>query len=196
MTERMNGKTPWEFACEWYGEKEIARAISDQRWNDTMPRDTGSFEFAKWLTNQYRLAMTKGIQIGQQDANQRLRDEVADLKDCREHLRRLGEISGCDHCDSSDERSVQVSHIKRAFDRLATDNDELRQKLTETNGKLAAAEARSESWRNMAAKEVNLRMKIAERLAKAETIIREHLDHSSDGVLLCTYEGPLYCPKC
>lgn len=66
---------------------------------------------------------------------QRLRDDVADLEDCREHLRRLGEISGCDHCDSSDERSVQVSHIKRAFDRIATDNGELREMLQKTTAR-------------------------------------------------------------
>ena len=32
------------------------------------------------------------------------------------------------------------------------------------------------------------------RLAAAESIIREELAHSADGVLICRYEGPLYCP--
>ena len=39
-------------------------------------------------------------------------------------------------------------------------------------------------------------VELKQRLAEAEAIIREHLDHSADGVLLCTYDGPLYCPKC
>ena len=33
-------------------------------------------------------------------------------------------------------------------------------------------------------------------IEQLQFIIREHLEHSADGVLLCTYNGPLHCPKC
>lgn len=34
---------------------------------------------------------------------------------------------------------------------------------------------------------------VAKRLAD---IIKTHLEHSADGVLLATHQGPLYCPEC
>lgn len=69
----MNGKmkTPWEFASEWYQPDEIHRSINQLRnpltgdRSKQIPEDVTSREFAEWLTNQYRLAMCKGIQIGQ-----------------------------------------------------------------------------------------------------------------------------------
>ncbi len=59
----------------------------------------------------------------------RLRDEVASLDDCREHLRRLGQISGCDHVDSPDSRAQQVRHIEDVFDHLQDEIRELRIQL-------------------------------------------------------------------
>lgn len=69
----IEGKTSWEFACSWYKEDEIARALqpkppgsftfTTKAW-DEIPTDVRSPEFAKWLTHQYRLAMTKGIDLG------------------------------------------------------------------------------------------------------------------------------------
>lgn len=56
---------------------------------------------------------------------ERTRDEIADLEDCRERLRELGHYCGCDHVESSDERGVQVRHIREAFARLRADNDRL-----------------------------------------------------------------------
>lgn len=47
-----------------------------------------------------------------------LRDDVKDLEDCRELLRRLGQLCGCDHVDGADERLVQVQHIEEEFERL------------------------------------------------------------------------------
>lgn len=45
--------------------------------------------------------------------------ELDDLRDCKELLRDLGRHCGCDHVESSDERSVQVQHIEEAFDKQA-----------------------------------------------------------------------------
>ena len=59
----------------------------------------------------------------------RLRDEVASLEDCREHLRQLGQISGCDHVESPDCRAQQVRHIEEAFEKLQDENRELRSQL-------------------------------------------------------------------
>ena len=64
-------KTPWQFACDWYQPEEIFYAINrrrDQLVKDTsnqIPSVVTSQEFAEWLTHQYRLAMRKGIEIGQ-----------------------------------------------------------------------------------------------------------------------------------
>lgn len=69
----LGGKTPWEFACEWYTPGEIAWSIARAKNGfggfviedaKKIPADVYSQEFAEWLTNQYRLAMTKGIEIG------------------------------------------------------------------------------------------------------------------------------------
>jgi hypothetical protein len=45
---------------------------------------------------------------------QRLRDEVADLEDCRNCLLQLGGISGCDHIASADERRQLVRCVEEA----------------------------------------------------------------------------------
>jgi len=65
-------KTPWEFACDWYQPEEIHRTLNRRRdpltgdIGEQIPEDVTSREFADWLTNQYRLAMNKGIQIGRE----------------------------------------------------------------------------------------------------------------------------------
>lgn len=66
--------SPWDFACGWYQPDEIYRAINRLREPLTgdrskqIPEDVTSREFAEWLTHQYRLAMNKGIEIGQRRA--------------------------------------------------------------------------------------------------------------------------------
>lgn len=75
MSDRLNGKTAWEFACDWYTPDQIAHSIKNRYRtpSDTaIPDDIDSAGFAQWLTEQYRLAMAKGIQIAQQDSAQRL----------------------------------------------------------------------------------------------------------------------------
>ena len=68
----------------------------------------------------------------------RLKDEIADLKDCKDSLRDLGDYCGCDHCESPDERHVQVRHIKEEFSKseieilqLRAENQRLRAAIVE-----------------------------------------------------------------
>ena len=62
-------RSAWEIAEAWYDEVGIAKAISESgsggfgSW-DRVPEDVHSREFAKWLTHQYRLALSKGVQLG------------------------------------------------------------------------------------------------------------------------------------
>lgn len=67
----LSRQTPWEIAESWYSEAEIAEAIQRQRklFVDTaykVPTDVYSEEFARWLTNEYRCAMAKGVQLARQ----------------------------------------------------------------------------------------------------------------------------------
>jgi len=56
----IEGKTPWEFACDWYSVEAVHRGCLQM----PVPRDTESREFAEWLTHQYRLAMNRGLELG------------------------------------------------------------------------------------------------------------------------------------
>jgi hypothetical protein len=73
---RLNGRTPWDFACGWYTVDEIHRSILSRHKSGfvktEIPSDIESREFADWLTEQYRLAMWKGIEVGQSDQPARL----------------------------------------------------------------------------------------------------------------------------
>ena len=71
-----NMKTSMEIAEAWYDEESIAGAIQRQKTPATfrlvscdlkMPEDVYSPEFATWLTNQYRLAMAKGIDLARRE---------------------------------------------------------------------------------------------------------------------------------
>jgi hypothetical protein len=66
--ETLNGKSAWDFACGWYTVDEIHRSIQNRHKSGfvktEIPADIESRDFADWLTEQYRLAMTKGIEIG------------------------------------------------------------------------------------------------------------------------------------
>lgn len=64
-------KSSWEIACEWYGYDEIAtdlQRIRDEYGDRRIPLDQQSPGYAAWLTNQYRLAMNKGIQLGREES--------------------------------------------------------------------------------------------------------------------------------
>ena len=84
MSERLNGKTAWEFACDWYTPDQIAMSIKNRFRTPSdiaIPDDIDSAGFAQWLTEQYRLAMAKGIQIAQSDCAERLAAAEALLND-------------------------------------------------------------------------------------------------------------------
>lgn len=62
-------RSPWDIAEEWYGLKDIANGIQQNKHE--IPADVQSEDFAKWLTHQYRLAMAKGIQLGREGTEDR-----------------------------------------------------------------------------------------------------------------------------
>ena len=75
---QIDGKTHWEFCCGWYTpddiERSIARSIANSvsMYPDAIhsarpPADVGSREFAEWMTDQYRLAMRKGMELASRE---------------------------------------------------------------------------------------------------------------------------------
>lgn len=56
--------SPWEFACKWYRVEDIASMIRAGQVAKPAPSMDSPDEFAEWISNEYRLAMTKGIEIG------------------------------------------------------------------------------------------------------------------------------------
>ena len=114
--EPLEGKTPWEFACAWYNQVEIARSIAAARKtrdgsainNAKVPQDVYSNEFAEWLTRQYRLAMTKGIELGSRLAASRLVEKGAVCPCCGApptrtgdytHIKSGKQLHFCDSCE-------------------------------------------------------------------------------------------------
>lgn len=59
--------SPMEIAQRWYREDCI---IDDLRRKGGVPTDVFSHEFAAWLTEQYQLAMAKGIQLARDEASE------------------------------------------------------------------------------------------------------------------------------
>ena len=88
-----NKKTPIEFAREWYTYEGIFAAI---RQSNDIPQITSTCEFAAWLTDQYRLAFTKGMQIARDDMMQSLRtlySRYQDARDERDAMKKSNERS-------------------------------------------------------------------------------------------------------
>jgi hypothetical protein len=68
MSKPYSEMTAWEIATYWYSVDEIHRCIlAKGSWifgaEEPIPEDTKSREFAEWLTEQYRLAMAKGVDL-------------------------------------------------------------------------------------------------------------------------------------
>jgi len=82
----VDGKTPYEFACEWYKPESIAHSLASMRRdNDPCANipDPTTTAFAEWLAGEYRLAMRKGIELGwnaRKDLEQTKRDEVREWR--------------------------------------------------------------------------------------------------------------------
>lgn len=58
----IEGKTPQDFAQAWYQPDAIHAAT---QYNDEIPTDVHSREFAEWLANQCIMAMVKGMDIAE-----------------------------------------------------------------------------------------------------------------------------------
>ena len=58
----MRRRTPFEIAKSWYSVESVHRGLKNMFY--PVPKDVESREFAEWLTHQYTLAMSKGIQLG------------------------------------------------------------------------------------------------------------------------------------
>ncbi len=58
---------PYQFACEWNKPEDIHRSILSTQnslgLKQSPPSDVFSREFAEFLADQYRLAMTKGAEL-------------------------------------------------------------------------------------------------------------------------------------
>ena len=59
-------ETPWDFACNWYTVEQTREYLQQRQPDGDVPDDVHSDEFAEWLTNQMRLALSRGIVIGEQ----------------------------------------------------------------------------------------------------------------------------------
>lgn len=59
-------RNPWEIASAWYTVEGTHRCLiqNDRDCRTEIPTDHSSREFAEWMTEQYRLAMAKGIELG------------------------------------------------------------------------------------------------------------------------------------
>jgi len=83
--ERLMTTSAWRFACDWYKPNEIESSIAysfkqvavDPVFGGSCPpENVRSREFAVWLCDQYRLAMNKGMQVGNPDD----REHIAEWK--------------------------------------------------------------------------------------------------------------------
>ena len=90
MRLMIQGKSPWDFCCSWFSVGEImdsirrhSRGLRGAPEERPMPNDdVRSHEFAVWLTEGYRLAMIKGIEMAQRESA----DQFANLTAERDAL--------------------------------------------------------------------------------------------------------------
>jgi len=91
----------WETAVGWYTEDELITFINRKRsvFDDErqrIPTDVTSREFAVWMTNEYRMAMAKGIQMANSRARQvaefEFREMQTRIKELEAHVRANGEL--------------------------------------------------------------------------------------------------------
>ena len=109
-------QNPWKFACGWYSQDDVFRGIQnsgDNRFGalQPIPRDIYSRDFAVWMTDQYRLAMTKGIEI----AKQNYKDELDALRKRCEQLERLACEGVHVELDASGSGKWRVVEANREF---------------------------------------------------------------------------------
>lgn len=90
-------ENPYLFACDWYKPEQVFSCLNhnlnrpDADRYAKIPADVTSLEFATWLTEEYRLAMAKGIELGKRDAEaafaekMRVPDPPVLRECCRKH---------------------------------------------------------------------------------------------------------------
>lgn len=61
--------TPWDIAESWYDPEDIYHSIQQSGDMEKVPVNVHGSAFARWLTHQYRLAMSKGIQLGRDESS-------------------------------------------------------------------------------------------------------------------------------
>jgi hypothetical protein len=64
MTGKM--RSVREVVCDWYTVEKTRAYLQERQPDGDVPEDVHSEEFATWLTHQMRLAMARGIMIGEQ----------------------------------------------------------------------------------------------------------------------------------
>jgi hypothetical protein len=125
----INGKTPWEFACDWYSETEIIDAVKQNMIGAfdarPIPKDVHSEEFGKWMAHEYRLAMRKGIEIGQ-----RLATAQRQLADLSFAVRETVSLLLTEPSDPI-AKEIMEGTPEVALDRLITGWDAMERKLVE-----------------------------------------------------------------
>ena len=142
-------KTAWEFVREWYSDVEIQSAIT--HGDGDIPNETDTPEFAEWLTNQYRLAMAKGIDIARResaDELERLRAEVAQLQNeamALNHYRVQVEAAEAEAKEAREE----LAEAKRQAGAAEAANDTFCGMEAEKNKELERLRASVEEWRQM-----------------------------------------------
>lgn len=144
MAALVEGKTAWEFACDWYTPDQVASSIRNNLRLIVMPCDVGSTDFAEWLTEQYRLAMAKGIELGQRaEADARAGKVAYDIELLQER------VATCEEARVKDQKYYR--------EKLDTYRQLLREAVKETSGSsnVCCGAWVSADWIRRAEKEVD-----------------------------------------
>ena len=107
-----NQKTPMQIAEEWYNLELIHYSVATTK-PCPIPADIQSVEFSTWLTEQYRLAMAKGIQLA--------RDETADYVRRREQNWQDGHaVQEMRHKEATESLKAEIAILMETIDELQT----------------------------------------------------------------------------
>jgi hypothetical protein len=123
MVERLNG---WKAAEDWYNEQEIINHLKRRKEkpsafepHDRIPEDIYSEDFGKWLCNQYRLAMNKGIEMAQRQPMPSVCPcQILPAEKCRESCSCANPVlsGGCDRCCAYGSGLQQLTAARRAIE--------------------------------------------------------------------------------
>lgn len=167
--EVLHGKTPSEFANEWYRENEIhhsiqRRSLTDKNDPSFIPCVIDSPEFSSWLTKQYRFAMAKGIGIGQRSLESTLTATKEQLAAAESELKSIDAVIARRSALNKPTRLENIEHAlncagkfkdelavaKAECDQLREVYDSTRDDINELQAKLTAVEqAREQAEREL-----------------------------------------------